>query len=95
MEFGKKNSFNCVKQIKIDGKNYSYFSLVEAEKNGLKGVSKLPNSLKVLLENLLRFEDDLTVNRNQIESIKHWLENRSSKTESAYRPSRVLMQDYT
>ena len=77
MEFGKKNSFNCVKQIKIDDKNYSYFSLVEAEKNGLKGVSKLPNSLKVLLENLLRFEDDLTVNRNQIESINRWLKNRS------------------
>ncbi len=95
MKYGTKNSFNCIKKLNVNGKNYNYFSLVEAEKNGLKGISKLPNSLKVLLENLLRFEDGLTVNQNQIESMKHWLKNRSSKTEIAYRPSRVLMQDYT
>ena len=95
MKFGKKNSFNCIKTINVEGKKYSYFSLVEAEKNGLTGIFKLPNSLKILLENLLRFEDTLTVNKSQIESVKNWLQNRSSKTEIAYRPSRVLMQDYT
>ena len=49
----------------------------------------------VLLENLLRFEDDLTVNKNQIDAIKDWLKNKKSKTEIAYRPARVLLQDYT
>jgi len=55
----------------------------------------LPNSLKVLLENLLRFEDGLTVSKIQIESISKWVKDKSSTTEIAYRPSRVLMQDYT
>ena len=95
MKCGTKNSFNCIKKLNVNGKDYSYFSLAEAEKNGLSGISKLPNSLKVLLENLLRFEDDLTVNKTQIESISKWLNDKSSTTEIAYRPSRVLMQDYT
>ena len=95
MKFGQKNSFNCIKKLNINGKNYNYFSLAEAEKNGLSGISRLPNSLKILLENLLRFEDDLTVNTTQIEALKNWLTNKSSKTEIAYKPSRILMQDYT
>ena len=61
----------------------------------LDGISKLPKSLKVLLENLLRYEDDLSVTKNQIEALKEWLKNKSSNTEIAYRPARVLMQDYT
>jgi len=95
MKCGTKNSFNCIKKINVNGKDYSYFSLAEAEKNGLSGISKLPNSLKVLLENLLRFEDDLTVSKTQIESIGKWVKDKSSTTEIAYSPSRVLMQDYT
>ena len=95
MKFGQKNSFNCIKKLNVNGKDYSYFSLAEAEKNGLSGISKLPNSLKVLLENLLRFEDDLTVSKTQIESFSKWVKDKSSTTEIAYRPSRVLMQDYT
>ena len=73
MKPGQKNSYNSLKTISIDGKDYKYFSLLEAEKNGLSGISKLPKSLKVLLENLLRYEDDLTVTKNQIEAIKNWL----------------------
>ena len=95
MRFGQKNSFNCIKTLDVNEKKYSYFSLEKAEKEGLSGISKLPNSLKILLENLLRFEDSLTVNNIQIEALKHWLKSKSSKTEIAYRPSRVLMQDYT
>merc|ERR1712146_207521 len=90
-----KNSYNSLKKISIDGKDFKYYSLTEAEKNGLAGISKLPKSLKVLLENLLRFEDDITVNKNQIEAIKDWLKSKSSNTEIAYRPARVLLQDYT
>ena len=92
---GKKNSYNSLKKISINGREYSYYSLNEAEKNGLDGISKLPKSLKVLLENLLRYEDDLSVTKSQIEAIKNWLETKKSKTEIAYRPARVLLQDYT
>ena len=92
---GNKNSYNSIKTIKIHGEEYNFYSLKEAEKNGLQGISKLPKSLKVLLENLLRYEDDLTVTKNQIEAIKNWLKNKKSNTEIAYRPARVLLQDYT
>ena len=92
---GKKNSYNSLKTISIDNKEYKYYSLKEAEKNGLEGISNLPKSLKVLLENLLRYEDDLSVNKNQIDSIKEWLKSKKSNTEIAYRPARVLLQDYT
>ncbi|WP_440672043.1 aconitate hydratase AcnA [Candidatus Pelagibacter sp. HIMB1715] len=92
---GNKNSYNSLKKISIDNKEYNYYSLSEAEKNGLDGINKLPKSLKVLLENLLRYEDDLSVTKSQIEAIKNWLETKKSKTEIAYRPARVLLQDYT
>ena len=92
---GKKNSYNSLKNISIDNKDYKYYSLKDAEQNGLTGISKLPKSLKVLLENLLRYEDDLSVNKNQINSIKEWLKSKQSNTEIAYRPARVLLQDYT
>ena len=95
MKPGNKNSFNSLKSILIDGTNYKYYSIKEAEKNGLAGISKLPKSIKVLLENLLRYEDDITINKIQIEAIKNWLENKKSFTEIAYRPARVLLQDYT
>tara|TARA_B100000470_G_scaffold170372_1_gene134796 strand:+ start:365 stop:3034 length:2670 start_codon:yes stop_codon:yes gene_type:complete len=95
MKPGNKNSFNSFKSISIDGVNYKYYSIKEAEKNGLEGISKLPKSLKVLLENLLRYEDNTTVNKKQIEAIKDWLKNKKSSTEIAYRPTRILLQDYT
>ena len=95
MKPGNKNSYNSLKTINIDNKDYQYYSLSEAEKNGLTGIAKLPKSLKVLLENLLRFEDDLSVTKNQIDAIKEWLKSKKSNTEIAYRPARVLLQDYT
>ena len=95
MKPGTKNSYNSLSDIKINGKNFKFYSLSKAESNGLNGISKLPKSLKVLLENLLRYEDDLSVTKNQIEAIKTWLKERKSKTEIAYRPARVLLQDYT
>jgi len=95
MKPGTKNSYKSLKDIKIDGKNFKIYSLTKAEENGLTGISKLPKSLKVLLENLLRYEDDLSVTKNQIIAIKNWLKDKKSKTEIAYRPARVLLQDYT
>ncbi len=95
MKPGNENSYKSLSDLEVNGKNFKYYSLKKAELNGLKGISKLPKSLKVLLENLLRYEDDVSVNKNQIEAIKNWLETKKSKTEIAYRPARVLLQDYT
>src|SRR5450432_4254695 len=66
-----------------------------AEKNGLAGISTLPFSMKVLLENLIRFEDGRTVKKDDIKAIAEWVKKRSSEREIAFRPARVLMQDFT
>ena len=95
MKPGSKNSYNSLSELNIDGKKYKFYSLKTAEENGLDGISKLPKSLKVLLENLLRYEDDISVTKSQIEAVKNWLKEKKSKTEIAYRPARVLLQDYT
>src|SRR5210317_265878 len=95
MQKNSKNSFQSLDEIKVSSKSYKIFNLKKAEQNGLEGISKLPKSLKVLLENLLRYEDDLTVDKKQILALKEWLKNKTSNTEIAYRPARVLMQDYT
>ncbi|MEL4068718.1 aconitate hydratase AcnA [Ochrobactrum sp. GPK 3] len=90
------DSFKCRKTLTVGGKDYVYYSLTEAEKNGLEGVSKLPFSMKVLLENLLRFEDDRSVKKSDIEAVAKWLADRGKAgAEIAYRPARVLMQDFT
>ena len=73
MEIHSKDSFKSLKKLEVDKKLYSIFSLEKAEKSGLKGILKLPKSLKVLLENLLRFEDGRTVKEEQILDIKNWL----------------------
>jgi len=95
MKIHSKDSFKSLKELKVDNKVYKIFSLKEVEKSGLQGISKLPKSLKILLENLLRSEDSKTVKEDQIRAIKEWLEKKSSRIEIAFRPTRVLMQDYT
>ena len=90
------DSFKSRKTLKAGSRTYTYFSLKAAEKNGLKGISKLPYSLKVLLENLLRHEDGRSVTKSDIEGIAKWLKNRGrDEMEIAFRPARVLMQDFT
>ncbi|WP_421693645.1 aconitate hydratase AcnA [Aestuariivirga sp.] len=90
------DSFKCRKTLKVGAKTYTYFSLKAAEKNGLKGISRLPYSLKVLLENLLRHEDGRSVTKADIEGIAKWVKNRGKdEREIAFRPARVLMQDFT
>ena len=81
--------------LTVDGKNYSYYSLEAAAAAGLKGIERLPNSLKVLLENLLRWEDGRTVSVDDVKAMSGWLAERKSSREIAYRPARVLMQDFT
>ncbi len=89
------DSFKCEREIKVRGGTYTYYDLKEAEKNGLSDISKLPRSLKVLLENLLRHEDGTTVTKTDIEAVAGWLKTKTSTHEIAYRPARVLMQDFT
>jgi aconitate hydratase len=89
------DSFKCLRSLKVGSKTYAYFSLPAAEKNGLKGISRLPFSLKVLLENLLRNEDGRSVTKQDIQAVAQWLKNRTSDREIAFRPARVLMQDFT
>lgn len=90
------NSFNARRELDVNGKTYTYYSLPDAGENGLGDVSKLPNSLKVLLENLLRNEDGTTVTADDIKAFASWLTDKgTAKHEIAYRPARVLMQDFT
>ena len=90
------DSFKCRKTMKVGDAEYEYFSLTEAEKNGLTGIAKLPFSMKVLLENLLRNEDGRTVSKEDIEAVRDWVADKGTAgKEIAYRPARVLMQDFT
>lgn len=90
-----QDSLSTESELKVDGKSYHYYSLIEAEKKHFQGISRLPYSLKVLFENLLRFEDGNTVTTQDIKALANWLETKSSQHEIAYRPARVLMQDFT
>ncbi|MFG1422410.1 aconitate hydratase AcnA [Roseixanthobacter liquoris] len=90
------DSFQCRTTLTVDDKEYTYYSLEAAEKNGLPGISRLPFSMKVLLENLLRYEDGRSVTKEDVISIADWLTSRGkAEKEIAYRPARVLMQDFT
>ena len=89
------DSFKCCRPLKVGSKTYAYYSLPAAEKNGLKGISRLPFSMKVLLENLLRNEDGRSVTKEDIQAFSQWLKTKTSEREIAFRPARVLMQDFT
>jgi aconitate hydratase len=88
------DSLKTRKTLQVGGRSYDYFSLTEAAKT-LGDLATLPFSLKVLLENLLRFEDGRSVTVDDVKAIGLWMQNRKSDTEVAYRPARVLMQDFT
>jgi aconitate hydratase len=81
--------------LKVGGRSYEYFSLKAAAKAGLGAIERLPYSLKVLLENLLRWEDGRTVTVKDVKAVAEWLKRRTSDHEIAFRPARVLMQDFT
>ncbi len=90
------DSFKCRKTLTVGAKTYQIYSLKSAEKNGLSGVSQLPLSLKIVLENLLRNEDGRSVTKEDIRAVAAWTENRgSAEHEITFRPARVLMQDFT
>ncbi len=88
------DSLKCRRSLEVAGKTYHYYSLPEAAAQ-LGDISRLPTSLKVLLENLLRWEDGETVRGEDLQSLARWLQTQSSEQEIQYRPARVLMQDFT
>lgn len=89
-----QDSLGTLSKLQVGDKTYHYYSLPKAAEK-LGDIKKLPVSLKVLLENLLRFEDGETVNQDDLKAMAEWLQKRSSNREIAFRPARVLMQDFT
>ncbi|MCZ6813807.1 MAG: aconitate hydratase, partial [Alphaproteobacteria bacterium] len=89
------NSFNAQRTLEVNGKSYTYFGLPEAGDGGLGDISRLPVSLKILLENLLRHEDGRSVTADDVHAVADWLKERRSDREIAFSPARVLMQDLT
>ena len=90
------DSHHTRKELKVGNKTYVYYSLRAAEAEGLTGISRLPVSMKVLLENLLRHEDNQTVKEADLKAVAAWIDNKGSvEHEISFRPARVLMQDFT
>ncbi|MEQ8486298.1 MAG: aconitate hydratase AcnA [Pseudomonadales bacterium] len=89
------DSFKTRKTLTVGGKQYDYFSLPTAAEAGIGDVTRLPMSLKILLENLLRFEDGNTVTEADIRALGNWATDAPDDQEIAFRPARVLMQDFT
>ena len=90
-----QDTLNSKSSLTANGKTYHYFDLNAVADKGWGDLSKLPFSLKVLLENLLRYEDGESVTVNDVEAVVRWLDNKRSDNEINYRPARVLMQDFT
>ncbi len=95
MAHKRLDSFKSHKTLDVDGVSYHYFSLPDAAKNGLGDISRLPMTLKVLLENLLRYEDGSIVTKEDVKALEQWISTQKSQHEIAYHPARVLMQDFT
>ena len=95
MPFTGQDTLKTRRTLTVGDKEYDYFSIEVAEEAGLGDVSRLPFSLKVLLENLLRYEDGGSVTVDDAKALAAWLDTGSSSNEIAFRPARVLMQDFT
>ncbi len=90
------DSLSTRRDLSVGRKKYAYYSLPAAEEAGLAGISRLPRSMKVLLENLLRNEDGVSVTEADLRAVAAWIDNKGSvEHEIAFRPARVLMQDFT
>ncbi len=90
-----QNSFNTRASLTAGGRRFSYFSLPALEKAGFTGLARLPYSLKILLENLLRQEDGRSVDRDDIQTLARWDVTSNAQKEIAFMPARVLLQDFT
>ena len=88
-----KNSFGAAATLRVHNRDFTIYRLDALEKAGIAKLSRVPFSIKVLLENLLRFEDDRTVKRSDIEYVAKW--HKGPAQEIQFRPARVLLQDFT
>src|SRR5690349_11907366 len=95
MAIGNMDSFKCRDELAVGGKTFKFMNLKKAAQAGLSALDKLPFSLKVLLENLLRHEDGKIVTKADIQALVDWTKTKSSQHEVAFHPARVLMQDFT
>ncbi|MFQ5546399.1 MAG: aconitase family protein, partial [Acidiferrobacterales bacterium] len=95
MTLARQDSLNARRLLTVGAARYAYYSLQAAQDAGFGDISRLPFSLKVLLENLLRNEDGRSVDVEDIKALVEWTQERRSDREIAYRPARVLMQDFT
>ena len=95
MEKIGKDTLKTRRSLSVGEMSYDYFSLEAASEAGLGDISRLPFSLKILLENLLRYEDGVSVSVDDIKALGSWLKAKRSDSEIAFRPARVLMQDFT
>jgi aconitate hydratase len=90
------DSLSTRRDLTVGRKKYAYYSLTAAEEAGLTGIARLPRSMKVLLENLLRNEDGVSVSEADLKAVAAWIDNKGAvEHEIAFRPARVLMQDFT
>src|SRR5579885_810769 len=94
MQMIGRDSLKTRRSLRVEGKDYHYFSLAEAARS-LGDISKLPITLKILLENILRFEDGQSYTTDHARAIAAWLERGTSTQEVPFRPARILMQDFT
>ena len=88
-------SFKALDSLRVGDRSYSYVRLAALQDAGIAKLAQLPFSLKILLENLLRFEDGVSVEREDVEALARWHPGRRSEREIAFRPARVLLQDFT
>ena len=89
------NSFGSRKSFEVDNLRYTYFDINTLTDHGMRDLDRLPVSLKVLLENLCRFEDGQSATQDHIESLANWASGLPKSVEIAFRPARILMQDFT
>src|SRR5580693_2072140 len=89
------NSFGALDTLRVGDRSYTYFRLRALEESGTAKLARLPFSLKILLENLLRFEDGRIVSREDVEALARWSGNARHEREIAFTPARVLLQDFT
>src|SRR5688572_19177096 len=95
MAIGTQDSFKSRDKLSVGGKTYQFSNLKKAAAGGLGSIDRLPFSLKVLLENLLRHEDGKIVTKADVQAVADWLKAKRSTHEVAFFPARVLMQDFT
>ncbi|HVO97200.1 MAG TPA: aconitate hydratase AcnA [Bryobacteraceae bacterium] len=88
------NSFHTAGELRVGGRSYEYFRLAALEEAGVAKLSRIPYSIKILLENLLRFEDGSTVKKSDIEYVAAW-DPKAPARDINFRPARVLLQDFT